>query len=633
MCGICGILALDGPVDSGTLQSAAHAMLTAMDHRGPDGGQVVARESLAMGANRLAIRSSRDDSPPLLADDDGLIVVCNGEIDNHRELRSWLGERGHVIARETDVAVIAPLYRECGPSFVDQLEGVFALAIWDPARKLLLLARDRVGERHLYYAAADDGSIRFASELGALKSARTAPVEIDTAAICGYLGSGYVRVPDSPFGGVGKVAPGELITIDQAGVHRHTYWQCPIGDVARKKPATEAFDAIFRRAVYRQSDVDVEYGVLLSGGVDSALLTAVARSVRPDVHPVTYGIRFAENSFDESEQAAAVAQLLDCRFVPVTVSAQDVPGTLRDLIATTGELLADPAWVPLSLVAKRAAQDVRLVLGGEGADELFGGYPTYLGARFAGYYAGLPSPLRSALRGLVERLPVNDKKVTVSFLLKRFVQGQELGALARHLLWTSNIQPGLLHRLGVSPPAYRSAEGKRLVLDEVQRYDFEQTLPEALMAKADRGGMRHALEVRAPFLDQSVIDFAATLPPSARVRGLTTKAFLKQYALTYLPRSVVHRRKRGLSVPLASWLRGPLLDWTESSLSSPLLARAGVDGAAALKLLEEHRARTRDHSRALWTLIVLSEWLAWAAMPVPVGIASKASCELGAVVS
>lgn len=618
MCGICGILALGGQVDGDTLESTARGMLTTMGHRGPDGGQVVVREALAMGANRLAIRSSRDDKPPLLEDDDGLVIVCNGEIDNHRELRSWLIERGHVITRDTDVAVIAPLYRERGLSFVDQLEGVFALAIWDPARKQLLLARDRVGERHLYYATSDSGLTCFASELGALKVAQVVPAEIDAAAIAGYLGSGYARVPGSPFAGVHKVAPGELVTLDERGVHRHTYWQCPIGDLAKKKPAIEAFDEIFRQAVYRQSDVDVDYGVLLSGGVDSALLTAVVRSVRPDNHPVTYGIRFAENSFDESEQAAAVAELLDCRFVPVTVSAQDVPGTLRDLIATTGELLADPAWVPLSLVARRAAQDVRLVLGGEGADELFGGYPTYLGARFAGYYAGLPSPLRAALRSLIERLPVNDKKVTVSFLLKRFVQGQELDALARHLLWTSNIQPELLHRLRVSPPAWHADKGTRPVLDEVQRYDFEQTLPEALMAKADRGGMRHALEVRAPFLDQSVIEFAAALPLSARVRGLTTKAFLKQYALTYLPRSVVHRRKRGLSVPLASWLRGPLLDWTESRLSGPFLALAGVDGAAALQLLDEHRARTRDHSRALWTLIVLSEWMEWATAPVPV---------------
>ncbi|TAL86997.1 MAG: asparagine synthase (glutamine-hydrolyzing) [Rhodanobacter sp.] len=625
MCGICGILAIGGQVDGDMRESAARAMLTAMAHRGPDGGQVVVRESLAMGANRLAIRSAGDDKPPLFEGDDGLVVVCNGEIDNHRELRSWLLERGHVITRQTDVAVIGPLYRERGLAFVDQLEGVFALAIWDPAKKQLLLARDRVGERHLYYARSDRGTTCFASELGALKAAPAEPAKIDVTAISGYLGTGYARVPDSPFKGVCKVAPGEVVTIDRSGVHHHTYWQCPIGGVAKKKPTLKAFDAIFRRAIYRQSDVDVDYGVLLSGGVDSALLTAVVRSVRPDKHPVTYGIRFAENSFDESEQAAAVAQLLDCRFVPVTVSAQDVPGTLRDLIATTGELLADPAWVPLSLVARRAAEDVRIVLGGEGADELFGGYPTYLGAHFAGYYAGLPSPLRTALRHLVERLPVNDKKVTVSFLLKRFVQGQQLDALARHLLWTSNIQPGLLHRLRVSPPIYRADHPVRPVLDEVQRYDFEQTLPEALMAKADRGGMRHALEVRAPFLDQSVIEFAATLPTSARVRGLTTKAFLKQYALTYLPRSVVHRRKRGLSVPLAAWLRGPLLDWTESRLSGPLLAMAGVDAAAAVKLLDEHRARTHDHSRALWTLIVLSEWLEWATAPVPVTHAIEAS--------
>ena len=615
MCGICGALALSGPADSQTLAAKAGRMLAAMTHRGPDGGAVLDCGRAAMAANRLAIRSLGDDRPPLLQGADGIVVVCNGEIDNHRELRAWLEQRGHRIDRSTDVAVIAPLYQELGLAFVERLQGVFALAIWDPRQQLLILARDRVGERHLHYAHAADGVTCFASEPGALQAGQDAVAPIDRAALAEYLANGFCPAPQSPFRGQHKVQPGEIVLIDSGGVRRQRYWRSPIGSAPRGSDSTAAFDRIFRSAVHRQSDADVDYGVLLSGGVDSALLTAVARSVRPDKHPTAYSIRFNEASFDEGQQAAEIARRLDCRFVPVTVTAQDVPATLADLIATTGELIADPAWVPLALVAQRASQDVRLALAGEGADELFGGYPTYLGARYAGYYAALPALVRSRLARLVERLPVSDKKVTVSFLLKRFVQGQELGGLARHMLWTASVRPDVLRRLGIEPPAARLPRGAIELLDEVQLHDFGQSLPEALMAKADRGGMRHALEIRAPFLDQAVIDFAAGLPVQARVHGLRTKAFLKRYALQYLPSSVVYRRKRGLSVPLAGWLREPLLDWAAARLSSSALADAGIDPRAAMALLAEHRARNSDHSRALWTLIVLSEWLEWAQRP------------------
>ncbi len=614
MCGICGALALSGPADSQTLAAKASRMLAAMAHRGPDGGAVLDCGRAAMAASRLAIRSMDDDRPPLLQGADGIVVVCNGEIDNHRELRAWLEQRGHCLDRSTDVAVIAPLYQELGLAFVERLQGVFALAIWDPRQQLLMLARDRVGERHLHYALAD-GVVCFASELSALKAGQDSPAPIDQAAVAAYLANGFCPAPQSPFCGHHKVQPGEIVLIDNRGIRRQRYWRSPLGSAPRGSDSTAAFDRIFRSAVHRQSDADVDYGVLLSGGVDSALLTAVARSVRPDKHPTAYSIRFNEASFDEGQQAAGIARLLDCRFVPVTVTAQDVPSTLKDLIETTGELIADPAWVPLALVAKRASQDVRMALAGEGADELFGGYPTYLGARFAGYYAALPAPVRNRLARLVERLPVSDKKVAISFLLKRFVQGQELDGLARHMLWTASVRPDVLRRLGIEPPAARSRRGTMELLDEVQLHDFEQSLPEALMAKADRGGMRHALEIRAPFLDQAVIDFAAGLPVQARVHGLRTKVFLKRYALQYLPRSVVYRRKRGLSVPLASWLREPLLDWAAARLSSAALAEAGIDQRAAMALLAEHRARSSDHSRALWTLIVLSEWLDWAQRP------------------
>lgn len=616
MCGICGALALNQLADTHTLATKAARMLASMGHRGPDGGLTLDRGQAVLAANRLTIRSVGDDQPPLFESAEGVVMVCNGEIDNHRELRTWLEERGHQIDRSTDVAVIAPLYLETGLDFVKHLQGVFAVAIWDPRSQQLILARDRAGERHLYYARAEDGATCFASELSALRAAHGSAVQVDRTAVANYLSYGFCPAPESPFCGTSKVRPGELVIIDSEGVRQQTYWRNPLGTMPRKTGVIETFDGIFRAAVTRQSDVDIDYGVLLSGGVDSALLAAVARSVRPDKRPTAFSIRFNEASFDEGQLAANVAQQLGCPFVPVTVTAQDVPSTLRNLIETTGELIADPAWVPLALVARRASQDVSMALAGEGADELFGGYPTYLGARYATYYAALPAVVRRAFRGLVERLPTSDKKVTISFLLKRFVQGQELDGLARHLLWTSSVRPDVVSRLGLQPPSPRLSHGTMDLLDEVQLHDFEQSLPEALMVKADRGGMHHALEIRAPFLDQKVIEFAASLPPNERVHGLTTKVFLKRYALKYLPRSVVHRRKRGLSVPLAAWLRGPLLEWAQTQLCSPALASVGIDHRVAMALLDEHRARQADHSRALWTLIVLSEWLEWSARPV-----------------
>jgi len=251
-------------------------------------------------------------------------------------------------------------------------------------------------------------------------------------------------------------------------------------------------------------------------------------------------------------------------------------------------------------------------LVGEGGDELFGGYPTYLGAQLGELYARLPRALQAIFKRAVEAWPPSDKKVTVSSLLKRFVQGTDMDGVARHLLWTSNISPAVRARLGfsaVEPRAVgRSAGG---LLDTVQQIDLETRLAEGLLTKADRASMLSAVELRTPFLDQGVMEFAATLPVNERVRGLTTKFFLKKYARRYLPNSIVNRRKRGLSVPLSGWLRGPLYDWAQSLLGSERLNRVGIKGPVALELLEEHRRREADHARALWALMVLSEWLAW----------------------
>lgn len=612
MCGICGIWDRKAGSPTQTTASRARVMLQAMTHRGPNGSAIYSSDDLTIAVNRLAIRGIDQHQPPLIEHEDGIVVACNGEIDNHRELRRTLEQAGHVIPQSTDVAVIAPLYLEKGLAFVEHLQGVFAIALWDARNQRLILARDRAGERHLYYSISGS-TVSFASELSALLIGSDSSLHIDGTSLSHYLRSGYCPSPRSLLVDHHKVRPGEMIVIEPTGARHVHYWRSPIGVAKKATPSLESFDQIFRNAVRRQSDIDVDYGVLLSGGVDSALMTAVARSLRPDKKLSAYCIRFAEASFDEGNDAAKMASHLGCDFIPVTVSPDDVPDGIRHLISSTGEALADPAWLPLALVTKRASQDVRVLLAGEGADELFGGYPTYLGAHLASRYAQFPAALRSTIERIVERLPVSDRKVTTSFLLKRFISGQHLDGLARHKLWTASISPDWLRRLGVEPPVDSTDRDHGAVMDAIQKYDFAHSLPDALMAKADRGGMCHGVEIRAPFLDETVIDFAATLPLDARIRGLTTKVFLKEYASRYLPRSVVTRRKRGLSVPLAQWLRGPLRHWASSRLASPALAGVGIDGQVAHELLHAHCHHAGDHSRALWTLIVLSEWLDWLA--------------------
>jgi asparagine synthase (glutamine-hydrolysing) len=277
-----------------------------------------------------------------------------------------------------------------------------------------------------------------------------------------------------------------------------------------------------------------------------------------------------------------------------------------------GEPLADPAWIPAALLARRAAQDVKVAFVGEGADELFGGYPTYIGAGLAERFARLPGPIKSVIRRAVEAVPPSEKKVTISYLLKRFVQGMDLEGVARHQLWVSNIAPPLLQRLGVTPANLEHpAATDGSLLDRVQRWDLETPLAEGLLTKADRSSMSSALELRAPFLDEAVMEFAKSLPAGDRVRGFSTKVFLKRYALRYLPENIVRRRKRGLSVPIGRWLRGPLHEWASATLASGRLERVGIRTPAVRDLFIEHCERKADHARALWTLLVLDEWLDW----------------------
>jgi len=614
MCGICGNIAFSSLMSPDAAHLRVKAMLRSLSHRGPDATGQVDTDLAILGATRLAIRGPSDQINQPMADaESGVIAVCNGEIDNYRELARWLADRGRPVQQETDVAVIPGLYLELGEAFARRLVGAFAIAVWDSRCRRLTLARDRAGERPLFYVR-NRNEIVFATEIAALVGHAGFQVTLDQEALRKYLQFGIFPSPDTPFGEIRKVAPGELIQFDKTGMCQKSYWRWQITETAKQPPSLDAFDQTFRSAIGRQSDVDVDFGVFLSGGIDSSLVSAVLRSLHPKRPLKAYTLRFDEQSFDEGRFAAVVAKQLKMELVTVRVKPDDVRVGLKSLIRMVGEPLADPAWIPTTLLAQRTAQECKMALVGEGADELFGGYPTYIGVEVAERFIQLPSWLRVAIRRVVEALPHSEKKVSISFLLKRFVEGAGWNDMTRHRLWASNITPTLLHRLGVTPTQFeRSDAGGGDLLDRAQRWDLETLLAEGLLTKADRASMSSALELRAPFLDEAVMEFAKSLRVEDRVRGLKTKVFLKRYARRYLPNNIVNRRKRGLSVPISSWLRGPLKEWAIATLKKGRLEQVGIHTSAAIELFSEHCQRKADHARAIWTLLVLGEWLDWVA--------------------
>ncbi|HXV62041.1 MAG TPA: asparagine synthase (glutamine-hydrolyzing), partial [Vicinamibacteria bacterium] len=448
MCGICGVVRWDGVTQ--THVQRALAMRGLLEHRGPDDKGAEADERAALAATRLSIRGSEAGHQPLRNPATGVMASCNGEIDNHRDLRRWLEARGHEVATGSDMAILPYLYEEHGERFVEELEGPFALALWDPRSGLLLLARDRAGERPLFYIERDD-EVVFATELSALALDSGKGCCLDERALRHYLRFGRFPAPLSPVPAIRKVAPAEIVCFREKSVERRQYWRWSMGTLPKREPSLEAFDRVFREAVARQTDCDVPFGMFLSGGVDSSLVAAVAREIHPERRLPAYTLRFGEASYDEGPAAASVAERLGLTNETVWVRAEDFPPKIRELVRLTGEPLGDPAWVPTALLAQRAAKDVKVVLVGEGGDEVFGGYPTYVGARLAKVYERLPSPIRRAFSRLVRRWPPSDRKVALSFLLKRFVEGSGIEPLARHLLWTSVIPPAVLERLGCQP--------------------------------------------------------------------------------------------------------------------------------------------------------------------------------------
>lgn len=586
------------------------AMGDALRHRGPDSRGVVERRRAALGCERLRVVDLRKRADQPFGDPESRCwLVCNGEIYNAAELRRRYP--GYPFRSRSDVEVILPLYLDRGVDGLGDLDGMFGLAIWDERDETLVLARDRAGEKPLFYSRAG-GELWFASEVQALLVDGRIPRDVDETAVRQYLTLGYVPEPRTAFRDVRKIAAGTVVRFSGEGEQQTRYWQPDL--VAAAGPAdgepAPRLRSLLRSAVRRQMIADVPVGVFVSGGVDSSLLASLAvQEAGSGFH--TFVARFAEESYDESGWAARCARLLGSRHHEVIVDERSLSEALAAVSDRLAEPLADPAILPTFLVAREARRHVTVVLSGEGADELFGGYPTYLGHKLAPYVARLPAAVRRALNKAAEALPASRRKVTLEFLVKRFLAAADQTGFERHLAWfgmgaSSLMASGGPPDPGVTWPA-SSAGGE---IARATLFDYRTYLRDGLLVKNDRATMLHSLEARAPFLDRGLTEFALALPERYRVRGLTTKWLLKKVAEEWLPKAAIYRRKRGLSVPVASWIDGGLSAEVDRLLDAERLARQELlDPRRVGALLAEHRAGKANHARPLWAVIVLQRWL------------------------
>jgi asparagine synthase (glutamine-hydrolysing) len=623
MCGIAGIFAHESGAP--VAEEVLHRMCGAMIHRGPDDEGLYVSGPVGLGMRRLSIVDLVGGHQPLANEDETVWVVCNGEIYNAPELRDELAARGHRFRCRSDVEVIPHLYEELGPACVERLRGMFGLALWDAHRRRLLLARDRVGIKPLYYAAAG-GRLVFGSEAKAVLAAGVDRT-IDPQALHDYLSLGYVPAPRSMFAGVHKLPPAHVLVCEAGGgVRVERYWDVPRpapngnGASALRGGADEYAErlrAVLTDAVRCHLLADVPVGVFLSGGLDSSTIVALMRDLGVG-RLRTFTIGFAERSFSEADEARLVAERFGTEHHELTVRP-DAIALVADLVRAFDEPFADSSALPVYYVSQLARQHVKVVLSGEGGDEVLAGYETYLAAKLARLYRRLPGMLaRTAVPGLIRRLPVSHARVSFDYKAKRFVTGALLPPAAGHLWWKvlldEDVKAALYRESPGAEPTVRLFEELFAAsggddLDRLQYVDTRLYLPDDILVKVDRMSMAHSLEARVPFLDHHVIAFARTIPTGLRIRGITKKYLLRRAMADRLPRSVITGKKRGFNVPLPAWIRGELRGFFRDHLGPEALRSIGLfDAAVVGRLLADHEAMRADHSRPLWALLMFVLW-------------------------
>jgi asparagine synthase (glutamine-hydrolysing) len=584
-------------------------MSATLVHRGPDSFGEFSDGDVALAARRLSIIDLETGDQPIANEDGTLHVVQNGEIYNYRELRGELERAGHRFRTQGDTEVLLHLYEERGDRFAERLRGMFAIAIWDARQRRLVLARDRFGIKPLYYRAADN-ELAFASELRALPRG-----EIDLDALEAFLAFNSIPAPLTIFRKISKLPPGHLLIWEDGRVELRRFARpAPLEELREDEEAelVEELRSRLRDSVRAHLVSDVPVGVLLSGGVDSAFLAALAAEESSETLR-TFSIGFEERSFDELAGARLVAERYGTQHREL-VLRPDAALLLPALADAFDEPFADSSALPTYLVSQLAASDVKVALSGEGGDELFGGYYTYAADLLAERVGGLAR----LARPLVERLPTSSSKASFDYKAKRFVRAAHLPPLERHHGWKEIFSPELRaeltgHSSAFDPVSilrdrYRETEGTA-ELARLQDVDLGIYLVDDLLVKTDRASMAHSLEARVPYLDTVVTNLALALPTRHKIRGLSKKVLLRKAAAPLLPREIVRGKKRGFSIPAATWLRGELEPFARQTLSRETLHRQGFfHPDVVTRLVDDHVAGREDRSRQLWGLLAFTLW-------------------------
>jgi len=608
MCGIAGIIDFRG-VDPEPLER----MALAQRHRGPDDAGVWHAGPAALAHRRLAIIDLTEAGrQPLCNEDGSIVLVMNGEIYDYRELRTDLERRGHRFQSSTDAEVLVHLYEEYGPDLVRYVTGMFAFAIWDGRRRRLFMARDHMGKKPLYYMLRGP-LLAFASELKGLIEHPLVDRRVDRAALESYLLLGYVPGSASIFEAVRRLPPGCCACFEENGLRIDRYFLPEIegGASRRAHPherelEQELQERLTNAVRKRLLAADVEVGVLLSGGVDSSLIAALAAGEGRRIR--TFCMGFADDAFDESEEAARVAQALGAEHHAMRFDPKTLLELIPELSRTFDEPFADASALPTLLLARCVSREVKCVLGGDGSDELFGGYPTLRAQRWAKHVPRFPG-VGGLLRTASRFLPRHSGYYPPGYVLERFARGLHLPPPDRQALWTAYVGPQDLPGLFPGAPAWPAYVTEILEplrdrpADIASRLmDQRLYLPDDILVKTDRASMAASLEVRAPFLDAGVVEFANRLPTSILAGKRLLRRVLRKTPASF----AAHRRKHGFAVPMAEWLRGPLRDWADSVLQDA--PRAGLDERTVRRMWTEHLQYRSNRWREIWCVLTLCEW-------------------------
>ncbi len=608
MCGIAGCY-LKEKADREDLL----AMTRSLAHRGPDGEGLFTDGGVGLGHRRLSIIDLKTGDQPMFSENGNVVVVYNGEIYNFRELREELNRKGHDFRTSSDTEVLVHLYEQEGDLFPDRLDGIFSFALFDRKRRALVLGRDPLGVKPLYYAYFP-GGLLFGSEPKSLLKHRGFAPGIDTTAAALYFQMEYYPAPLTPFMEMKKLLPGHVLV---AGSHKdsevipYTDWKFDDLSLAEDEDIIRLVRETVVSSVSSQLVSDVPLGVFLSGGVDSACVAASMKEAGADIR--SFSVGFEDPRFDESRHAREAARFIGARHSERIFSEADLLGRIGPVLAAMDEPLADPSVFPTSMLSAFAREQVTVALGGDGGDELFCGYPTYLVHKYFPFYRRTPGFIRRALLSIADKaLPTTDGNLTFSYKMRKFMDGAEKEMPERHFAWMgafnreklSRLMPGI--GLDLSSISWIGAGLFPGRVADAEWLDLRTYLMEDVLQKVDRMSMLSSLEVRVPLLSRRMVRLAFSIPEDRKIRGTTLKRLLKKAFSGDLPRGYFNRPKKGFAIPMARWLKGPLREEVRDTLNSP--APPFLDGRFVSRLMEEHVAGRKDNRKLIWSAHVFLKW-------------------------